>query len=252
MLQRSFSHLTRVSACKFRKPTTFSTRFQLFSGTSSLFRSISSLNEFSDDEKMLRDNVAKFAREFVKPKVKEMDRNNQLDKGVLKAMFENGLMGVEVPTEYGGSGLSFTSSIITIEELAKVDPAVSVVCDVQNTLVNNLLMRYAGQELKKKYLPQLATSKLGCFMLSEWGSGSDAFALKTRAEKKGDEYILNGTKAWITNSGEAEIFAVMANVDPSQGYKGITTFYYRTFKSWLESWKKRRQSWEFELAAHVK
>lgn len=133
-------------------------------------------------------------------------------------------MGIETPAELDGTGGTFVSSIVVIEELAKVDPAVSVVCDVQNTLVNTLFIKYASDALKEKYLPQLATGKVGCFCLSEAGSGSDAFALKTKAEKKDGGYVINGSKMWITNSGEAEIFLVFANLDPSKGYKGITCF----------------------------
>lgn len=168
--------------------------------------------------------VAKFAKEVVVPKVQSMDEKELLDKSVLKGLFEQGLMGIETSAELGGAESSFTSAIIAVEELAKVDPSVSVVCDVHNTLVNTLFRAYATKEQQDKYLPQLSSEKLGCFCLSEAGSGSDAFALQTRAVKNGDKYILNGTKMWITNSYEAEIFLVFANVDPSKGYKGITCF----------------------------
>ncbi|KAL2916466.1 hypothetical protein HK105_203899 [Polyrhizophydium stewartii] len=168
--------------------------------------------------------LAKFAREQVLPKVHEMDEKEMLDKTVLKGLFDQGLMGVETPAEYGGSESSFMSAILVVEELAKVDPAVSVVCDVQNTLVNTLFRQYGTEAQKAKYLSQLAQGKVGCFCLSEAGSGSDAFALQTRAVKDGNKYVLNGSKMWITNSYEAEIFLVFANVDPSKGYKGITCF----------------------------
>lgn len=133
-------------------------------------------------------------------------------------------MGIETSADHGGAESSFTSAIIAIEELAKVDPSVSVLCDVHNTLVNTVFRTYATQAQKDKYLPLLAESKLGSFCLSESGSGSDAFALQTKAEKKGDHYVINGSKMWITNSYEAEVFLVFANVDPSKGYKGITCF----------------------------
>jgi len=153
-----------------------------------------------------------------------MDEAESIDKDVLKGLFDQGLMAIETEEEYGGTGGSFTAAILAIEELAKVDPSISVVCDVQNTLVNTVFRKYATKELKEKYLPRLATDTVGSFCLSESGSGSDAFALQTRAELKGDHWILNGEKMWITNSGEAEIFLVFANVDPSKGHRGITCF----------------------------
>lgn len=171
---------------------------------------------------MFKETVAKFAQEVVAPKVKEMDEAQKMDPALIKAMFDNGLMGVETSEELGGSGASFMSAILVIEELAKVDPSVSVCCDVQNTLVNNMFKFYGTEELQQRFLPRLATDTLGSFGLSEPGSGSDAFALKTRAEDKGDHYLVNGGKMWITNAGEADIFLVMANLDPSKGYKGIT------------------------------
>ena len=183
------------------------------------------LQQLNDEEAMFREMVSKFAQEVVAPKVREMDESMTMDPEIIKAMFDNGFMGVEILPEYGGSGASFTSACIVIEELAKVDPAVSVCCDVQNTLVNNLFRFYANDDIKSRYLPRLATDTLGCFGLSEAGSGSDAFALKTRAEQNADgDYILNGSKLWITNAGEAGIMLVMANLDPSKGYKGITCF----------------------------
>lgn len=173
---------------------------------------------------MFRESVAQFAREVVGPKVREMDEAESMDKSVIQAMFDNGLMGIETPEELGGAGASFTSAILVVEELAKIDPSVSVMNDVHNTLVNTCIRTWGSKELKEKYLPLLAANKVGSFALSESGSGSDAFALKTKAEKTKDGYILNGSKMWITNSAEAEIFIVLANLDPSQGYKGITAF----------------------------
>ncbi|KAJ3023861.1 UNVERIFIED_CONTAM: hypothetical protein HDU68_008430 [Siphonaria sp. JEL0065] len=183
-----------------------------------------SLYTLSDEEVLLRDAVAKFANEQVRPKVRAMDEAELLDKSVLKGLFDQGLMGIETGSQYGGAESSFMGAVLTIEELAKVDPSISVVCDVQNTLVNTLFNKYGTDAQKEKYLPRLSTDTVGCFCLSEAGSGSDAFALQTRAEKHGDYYILNGSKMWITNSYEADIFLVFANVDPSKGYKGITCF----------------------------
>ncbi|KAI8053762.1 acyl-CoA dehydrogenase/oxidase [Syncephalis plumigaleata] len=195
-----------------------------FSQSSVARSGISSLYKLTDEETMLRETVARFSKEVVQPKVAAMDEAEKLDPQVLSGLFENGLMGIETPTDLDGSGCSFMSAILVIEELAKIDPSISVVCDVQNTLVNTLFRKYATKELQQKYLPRLATDKVGCFCLSEVGSGSDAFALQTRAEKQGDHYVISGSKMWITNSNEADIFLVFANVDPSKGYKGITCF----------------------------
>ncbi|KAI8919650.1 acyl-CoA dehydrogenase/oxidase [Entophlyctis helioformis] len=189
---------------------------RLFSASSAARTVLPSLNTYTE--------VAKFSREQVLPKVQQMDENELLDKSVLNGLFEQGFMGIETSADLGGSESSFTSAIIVVEELAKVDPSISVICDVQNTLVNTLFRKYASAELQKKYLPQLASGKVGCFCLSEAGSGSDAFSLQTRAVKDGNKYVINGSKMWITNSYEAEIFLVFANVDPTKGYKGITCF----------------------------
>jgi hypothetical protein len=153
-----------------------------------------------------------------------MDENEMMDPSVIKGLFEQGLMGIETSAEHGGAESSFISAIIVIEELAKVDPSVSVLCDVHNTLVNTVIRKYGTPEQQERWLPQLAESKLGSFCLSEPASGSDAFALQTRATKDGDNRIINGSKMWITNSYEAEVFLVFANIDPSLGYKGITCF----------------------------
>ncbi|ORZ33600.1 acyl-CoA dehydrogenase/oxidase [Catenaria anguillulae PL171] len=185
---------------------------------------LNSLNTLTEEEAMMKEAAARFAREKVKPLVMKMDEEEKMDPSIIKGLFEQGFMGIEVPEEYGGSGSSFTSAIAVIEELAKIDPSVSVACDVQNTLVNTLFRTHGTPEIKEKYLTALATESVGCFCLSEAGSGSDAFSLKLRAEKQGDYYVLNGSKMWITNSGEADIFLVFANVDPSKGYRGITAF----------------------------
>ncbi|KAF9480806.1 acyl-CoA oxidase [Pholiota conissans] len=183
-----------------------------------------SLNAFSDEEVMLRDSVKRFATDVVAPKVRDMDENESMDPSIIKGLFEQGLMGIETSPDQGGSGMSFTSAIIAIEELAKVDPSVSVLCDVHNTLVNTVVRKYGSAEQQEQWLPLLSEGKLGSFCLSETSSGSDAFALKTRAKKDGNHWIINGSKMWITNSYEAEIFLIFANIDPSKGYKGITCF----------------------------
>ncbi|RKP24606.1 acyl-CoA dehydrogenase/oxidase, partial [Syncephalis pseudoplumigaleata] len=185
---------------------------------------IASLHKLTEEEEMLRNTVASFAVEKIQPKVSAMDEAEKMDPEVISGLFQNGFMGIETPGDLDGSECSFMSAILVIEELAKVDPSVSVFCDVQNTLVNTLFRKYASAELQKKYLPRLATQSVGSFCLSEAGSGSDAFALKTRADKQGDHYVITGSKMWITNSAEADIFLVFANVDPSKGYKGITCF----------------------------
>lgn len=178
----------------------------------------------SDEEKMMKETVAKMAAEKIQPLVKQMDADSHLAPSVLQALFDNGLMGIEVETEYGGTGSTFFIANLIIEELAKVDASVSVLVDVHNTLINNLIQKLGTQEQKNKYLPRLATDTVGSFCLSETESGSDAFAMKTSAVKNGDYYTINGTKIWITNAEHAGLFMVMANADPTKGYKGITTF----------------------------
>jgi len=185
---------------------------------------ISPITHLTEDESMFKEMVSEFAEEQVKPYVMEMDEKAQFRKDILQQFFELGLMGIEIPEEYGGTGSSFFMSILAVEALAKVDASAAIYVDVQNTLVNNAVKRWGSEELKKKYLPQLAQEKLGAYALSEASSGSDAFSLKTRAEKKGDHYVLNGTKLWITNGAEADIFIIFANLDPEKGYKGITAF----------------------------
>ncbi|RKP06036.1 acyl-CoA dehydrogenase/oxidase [Thamnocephalis sphaerospora] len=219
-----FTSALRRSATGLIRPATRTLGVRAFSQSSVVRSSLPSLYTLTEEEQMLRDTVARFSAEQVQPKVSEMDEKEKLDPAVLKGLFDHGFMGIETPGELGGSECSFMSAILTIEELAKVDPSVSVICDVQNTLVNTVFRKYASKELQEKYLPRLAADTVGCFCLSEAGSGSDAFALQTRAEKKGDHYVLNGSKMWITNSGEADVFLVFANLDPSKGYKGITCF----------------------------
>ena len=182
------------------------------------------LTQLSEDEMMFRDTVGRFAIEQIAPLVRRMDEEQHMDSGVVRALFELGLFGVAIPEEYGGSGGTFFDSVLAVEMISSVDPSVGVVVDVQNTLVANALIRWATEEQKKKYLTRLATDTVGSYALSEAGSGSDAFALQTRAELRGDVYVLNGRKLWITNAKEAGLFLVFATVDASAGYKGITAF----------------------------
>ena len=182
------------------------------------------LSVLTESEREIAESVHQFAVETIGPRSHAMDEANRIDPELVRQFFDLDLMGIEIPEEYGGLGQTFGTSIAVIEALARVDAACAVVVDVQNTLVNNAILRWASPGLKKKYLPQLAKSKVGAYALSEAESGSDAFALKTRAEKKGDRWVLNGGKLWITNGLEAELFLVFANVDFSKGYRGITAF----------------------------
>jgi alkylation response protein AidB-like acyl-CoA dehydrogenase len=178
----------------------------------------------TEDEVLFRDTVRQFAQEAVQPHVKEMDEKGVFEPSLVKQFFELGLMGIEIPEQYGGGGGTFFEAILAVEELSAVDASAGVVVDVQNTLVNNALMRWTTEDQKKRYLPRMCADIVGAYALSEAGSGSDAFALQCRAELKGDEYILNGQKMWITNGKEAGVFILLATVDPSAGYKGITAF----------------------------
>ncbi len=178
----------------------------------------------TEDEQMFRDSVRQFAQETIGPKVRDMDEHGKFDPEIVQQFFQLGLMGIEVPEQYGGGGGTFFEAILAVEELSKVDPSAGVIVDVQNTLVNNALLRWGTEEQKKRYLPRMASEWCGAYALSEAGSGSDAFALQTRAELRGDEYVLNGQKLWITNGKEASLFIMIATVDPSAGYKGITAF----------------------------
>ncbi|KAK4454225.1 acyl-CoA dehydrogenase/oxidase [Podospora aff. communis PSN243] len=182
------------------------------------------ITHFSEVESAMADAVRKFAGDVILPKVRDMDEAEQMDPTVVEQLFEQGLMGVEIPEEYGGAGMNFTAAIVGIEELARVDPSVSVMVDVHNTLVNTAVIKWGSAALKKKYLPKLATNTVGSFCLSEPVSGSDAFALKTKATETADGYVINGSKMWITNSMEAEFFIVFANVNPEAGHRGITAF----------------------------
>ena len=182
------------------------------------------LSILTESEREIAENVHQFAAETIGPRSLAMDLANRMDPELVRQFFELDLMGIEIPEEFGGLGQNFTTSIAVIEALARVDAACAVCVDVQNTLVDNAVLRWGSPELKAKYLPQLAKEKVGSYALSEAESGSDAFALKTRAEKKGGRWVLNGGKLWITNGLEAELFLVFANVDFAKGYKGITAF----------------------------
>ena len=178
----------------------------------------------SDEEQLFARSVREFAEAEIKPYVRQMDEQQKIRPEILTKCFELGLMGIEPSEAYGGSGGSFFMACLAIEELARVDASVSVCVDVNNTLVINAFLNYASEELRQRYLPRLCTETIGAYCLSEAGSGSDAFALQTRAEEKDDHYVINGRKMWITNGNEAGIFLVFANVDPSKGYRGITAF----------------------------
>lgn len=182
------------------------------------------ITQFSEDEEAFRRAVREFAEGEVQPLVASMDEKSAMDKELIAKLFSMGLMGIETPESFGGTGGSFTMACLAVEELGRVDGSVSVMVDVQNTLVTNAFLRWANNEQNKKYLPLLSQEKIGAYALSESGSGSDAFALKLRAEKVKDHFVLNGHKLWITNANEADIFLVFANVDLSLGYKGITCF----------------------------
>jgi alkylation response protein AidB-like acyl-CoA dehydrogenase len=182
------------------------------------------LTLLGEEEIMFRDAVRQFAEEAVAPLVHRMDEAQQLDAGLIPQFFELGLMGVEVPEEHGGTGASFFTAVLVVEELSRVDASVGVFVDVQNTLVNNAFLRWGSEELKAKYLPQLTSDKVGAYALSEAGSGSDAFALATRAVEADGGFRLTGQKLWITNGAEAELFIVFANAKPEAGYRGITAF----------------------------
>jgi alkylation response protein AidB-like acyl-CoA dehydrogenase len=188
---------------------------------STTFRALTML---TDDEVAFRDAVRDFAENEIRPLVNEMDHHAKMDPGLVQKLFTMGLMGIETPEKYGGAGSTFTMACLAVEEIGRVDGSVSVLVDVQNTLVTNAMIKWASDKQKDKYLPLLAQKWVGAYALSESSSGSDAFALKLRAEDKGDHYLLNGHKLWITNGNEASLFLVFANLDPAKGYKGITGF----------------------------
>ncbi|MDQ6887190.1 MAG: acyl-CoA dehydrogenase [Gemmatimonadota bacterium] len=182
------------------------------------------LTMLSEEESMFRDAVAHFAEEEVRPRVRAMDEAQQLDPALIPGAFALGLMGIEVPERFGGSGGSFMMVTLAVEEISSVDASAAILVDVQNTLVNSPLVRYGDEAQKERYLGRLARQMVGAYALSEPGSGSDAFGMSTRAERRGDGWVLDGRKLWITNGAEAELYVVFANANPSAGYKGITAF----------------------------
>jgi alkylation response protein AidB-like acyl-CoA dehydrogenase len=184
----------------------------------------SALSTLSEDERLFHDSVLDFASREIRPRVREMDERAVIDPGVLARLFDLGVMGVEIPEGFGGAGASFFHSVLAVEALSRVDPAVGVLVDVQNTLVINALLRWGSPEQQREQLPRLARDTVGAYALSEAASGSDAFALVTRATPRDDGFVLNGRKLWITNAAEAGLFIVFATVDPAAGYKGITAF----------------------------
>lgn len=182
------------------------------------------LTRLAEDEAIFRDSVYEFADKEIRPLARDMDEHAKFSPDLIKKLFELGVMSVEVPESFGGAGGTFFHSVLAVESLSRVDPSVGVLVDVQNTLVINAVMRWGTDEIKRKYLPRFATNMIGAYCLSEAGSGSDAFALATRATEKGDGFAINGRKLWITNGNEADMFIVFANVNPDAGYRGITAF----------------------------
>jgi alkylation response protein AidB-like acyl-CoA dehydrogenase len=186
--------------------------------------SLPALTQLSEDERIFRDSVRAFAEAQVRPLVREMDEHAKIPRALVDQLFELGVMGIEIPETFGGAGGRFFHSVLAVEELSRVDPSIGVLVDVQNTLVINALLRWGNDEVKRRYLPKLASGTVGAYALSEAGSGSDAFSLATRAAESGDGYALTGRKLWITNGNEADIFIVFATIDPEAGYRGITAF----------------------------
>jgi alkylation response protein AidB-like acyl-CoA dehydrogenase len=182
------------------------------------------LTSLTDEESLFQQSVREFAEQQVRPLASEMDEHGKFSPEIIQQFFDLGLMGIEIPEEYGGQGGTFFNAILAVEELSRVDASAGVIVDVQNTLVNNAILRWGTEDQKKKYLPRQAANSVGAYALSEAGSGSDAFALATKAEDKGDHFVLNGHKLWITNGAEAGLFIVFANVAPDKGYRGITAF----------------------------
>ena len=182
------------------------------------------LTRLSEDEQLFRDSVYEFADREIRPLAREMDEQAKIPKALLDKLFDLGVMGIEVPDSYGGGGASFFHSVLAVEALSRVDPSIGVLVDVQNTLVINALIRWGNEDIRKRYLPKMAADTIGAYALSEAGSGSDAFAMTTRATERDGEWALSGRKLWITNGNEANLFIVFANVNPEAGYRGITAF----------------------------
>ena len=192
--------------------------------TQQQIEAVQPLTQLSEDEQSLRANVRAFAEAEVRPLVREMDEQAKIPQQLIDQLFGLGVMAIEIPEAFGGSGAQFFHSVLAVEELSRVDPSIGVLVDVQNTLVINALLRWGSEDVKRRYLPKLASQTLGAYALSEAGSGSDAFAMATRAVERGDAYVLSGRKLWITNADEAELFIVFANVNPEAGHRGITAF----------------------------
>jgi alkylation response protein AidB-like acyl-CoA dehydrogenase len=182
------------------------------------------LTSLTDDEQLFRNSVYEFADRDIRPLVRQMDDEAKIPRGLIDRLFELGVMGIEIPDEFSGSGATFFHSVLAVEALSRVDPSVGVLVDVHNTLVINALLRWGNDQQKRTILPRLAGKTVGAYALSEAGSGSDAFALATRGTARGGDYALNGRKLWITNGNEADLFIVFANVNPEAGYRGITAF----------------------------
>jgi alkylation response protein AidB-like acyl-CoA dehydrogenase len=182
------------------------------------------LTVFAEDESLFRDSVREFAEAQIRPLVREMDEHAKIPRDLVTRLFDLGVMGIEVPEIYGGAGASFFHAVLAVEELSRVDPSIGVLVDVQNTLVINAFLRWANEDQKRRYLPRLASNTVGAYALSEAGSGSDAFALATKAREDGDHYAIDGRKLWITNGNEADVFLVFATVNSEAGYRGITAF----------------------------
>jgi alkylation response protein AidB-like acyl-CoA dehydrogenase len=182
------------------------------------------LTTLSEDEHLFRDSVYEFADREIRPLVREMDEHAKIPADLIEKLFDLGVMAIEIPESLGGGGASFFHAVLAVEALSRVDPSIGVVVDVQNTLVINALLRWGTDEIKRRYLPKLASNTIGAYALSEAGSGSDAFAMATRAAERGDGYVLTGRKLWITNGNEANVFIVFANINPDAGYRGITAF----------------------------
>ena len=182
------------------------------------------LTKLSHDEELFRASVYEFSDREIRPLVHDMDEHAKIPRDLIDKLFDLGVMSIEIPEAYGGTGATFFHSVLAVESISRVDPSVGVLVDVQNTLVVNALNRWGNDEVKRRFLTRLANGTVGAYALSEAGSGSDAFALATRAAEKGDEWVLNGRKLWITNGNEADIFIVFANINPEAGYRGITAF----------------------------
>jgi alkylation response protein AidB-like acyl-CoA dehydrogenase len=185
---------------------------------------IPALTQLAEDEVLLRDSVAEFANAQIRPLVRDMDEHAKLPKTLLTQLFDLGVMGIEIPEQYGGGGAKFFHAVLAVEALSAVDPSVGVLVDVQNTLVINAIIRWGSDDVKARFLPRLASDTIGAYALSEAGSGSDAFAMAARGVADGAEFVIDGRKLWITNGNEADIFIVFANVNPAAGYRGITAF----------------------------